>query len=530
MRKGTLLVPFLILNIFENKTMAKKPKNIISAENIVKTFPGVLAVDEADFSCRPAEIHGLVGENGAGKSTLMRILAGIYSPDEGEIYFKGELTDIQDYHEAIELGIDLVHQETSLFGELTVCENLFLERPISQRGTLNWGDMEGKAEEILERVGLETGVWKKVKTLGVAKCQKLEIAKALLKDPEVLLLDEPTAPLPRPDVESLFTLLRELREEGMAIIFISHQVDEVLEVASRITVMKDGATVETLMGDEVNRDQVIQRMVGRELGDIFPSREPITAKEGTGKTALKITDLLMPDWGTKVSMEVKEGEILGIGGLQGQGQEQLVRSLFGLVPRSSGSIESGPLNSFPKHPKQAQEGGLALIPSDRHRQGLLLIRSVLENLSLPTLDQRQNWGFIDQFEERNVVTDTAESLDIKASSLEQRVLYLSGGNQQKVVIGKWFMSLPRVLLMIEPTRGVDVATKQEIYTLLHNLAEDGISVIFTTTDMLELIGLCDRVKVMYSGRFTSELSGSRLTEENIIEAAIPEQHQFSNHE
>lgn len=504
-------------------------EGLLTAKGIIKTFPGVTAVDQANFHCSKGEIHALVGENGAGKSTLMGVLAGIYPPDQGEIYYRGELTEIRGYQEAMELGIALVHQETTLFSELTVCENLFLEKPLSSGGKLNWNIMEDRSKEILNRVSLDVGVWDKVKTLSVAERQKLEIAKALLKDPQVLILDEPTAPLPRPEVQNLFELLRELRNEGKTIILISHQVDEVLEIASLVTIMKDGSNVDTLKTSVVDRDQVISLMVGRELGDLFPDRHDYVSNEDDKKTALKVTDIYMPAWESKVDIEVKEGEILGIGGLQGQGQEDLIRSLFGLESNSRGKVEVGPLETFPQHPKQAKQGGLALIPSDRQKQGLVPIRSLLENLALPTLENRQNFGFIDKNKEHLELEDVKESLTIKASSLEQEVRFLSGGNQQKVVIGKWFISSPKVLLMVEPTRGVDVATKQEIYTLLDHLAESGISVIFTTTDILELVGLCDRVKVMYGGSFLSELTGSELNEDNIIQSAIPKQ-QLSNNE
>lgn len=504
-------------------------EELLTTKDIVKSFPGVTAVDHANFRCSIGEIHGLVGENGAGKSTLMGVLAGIYIPDQGEIYYRGELTEIRDYQEAMELGIALVHQETTLFSELTVCENLFLENPISGGGKLNWNLMEGRSKEILNRVSLDVGVWDKAKTLSVAERQKLEIAKALLKDPQVLILDEPTAPLPRPEVQNLFELLRGLKNEGKTIILISHQVDEILEIASLVTVMKDGSVVDILKTSVVDRDQVVSLMVGRELGDMFPDRQDYVSSGETRKTVLKVTDISMPTWESKVDIEVKEGEILGIGGLQGQGQEELIRALFGLESNSQGTVEVGPLETFPKHPKQAKQGGLALIPSDRQQQGLVLIRSVLENLALPTLENRESCGFIDQEKEHLEIEEVKESLTITASSLAQEVRFLSGGNQQKVVIGKWFIASPKVLMMVEPTRGVDVATKQEIYSLLNHLAESGISVIFTTSDILELVGLCDRVKVMYEGNFSGELSGSELTENNIIQSAIPKQ-QLSNNE
>lgn len=503
-------------------------EGLLVAKNIVKTFPGITAVDHANFYCGPGEIHGLVGENGAGKSTLMKVLAGVHSSEQGEIYHQGKLKEIPSYQKAMELGIALVHQETTLFSELTVCENLFLEKPISKVGKLDWGVMQGKAEEILNRVALKVDVWDKVKSLSVAERQKLEIAKALIKDPQVLILDEPTAPLPQPEIQKLFELLRGLRDEGKTIILISHQVDEILEVASLVTVMKDGSIVDTLKSEEVERDQVISLMVGRELGDLFPDRQPYTSNEATRNTALNVTNVLMPTWGSHVDIEVEEGEILGIGGIQGQGQEELIRALFGLNSNSQGKVEEGSLNSFPTHPKQAKQGGLALIPSDRQQQGLVPIRSVLENLALPTLENRESFGLIDQEKEFQVIKGVKEDLTIKTSSLDQDVRFLSGGNQQKVVIGKWFIASPKVLLMVEPTRGVDVATKQEIYNLLDQLAEEGISVIFTSTDILELVGLCDRVKVMYEGHFTSELTGNELTEDNIIKAAIPKEEPFTN--
>lgn len=494
---------------------------MFSMRDVVKTFPGVRAVDGVDFSCAGGEIRGLVGENGAGKSTLMGVLSGLYSPDSGELVVQGEPVNLSNYQDAVRAGITLVHQETSLIHEMTVCENLFLEDPHRRGGVLRWDSMADHAEEALRRLELDVDVWEKVRALSVAQRQKLEIAKALLKDPRVLILDEPTAPLPPEEVKKLFELLRELRESGVAIVFISHKLEEVRAIASNITVMKDGRVVETLSREEADRDRIIRGMVGRDLGEMFPGR-PDRGTEETSSTLLEVSQLRLPDWEQEVSLRLRGGEILGIGGLQGQGQHDLLRALFGLVADSRGRVEEGVLSSFPRHPADAREQGLALIPSDRQEEGLMLIRSVRENLSLPTLDDRQEGGVIVRDLEDRAIGEIIDELEIKLSSPAQRVMFLSGGNQQKVVIGKWLIADPRILLMIEPTRGVDVATKRQIYFLLRRLTDRGISVVFTTTDMRELVGLCDRTLTMYQGGFTAEFEGAEITEENIVEASIPE--------
>ncbi len=491
-------------------------QNKLQLQGITKTFPGVRAVDDVTLEFVGGEIHGLVGENGAGKSTLMKVLSGIYRADKGVIVLNGKQLTIHNYRDAVKFGIGLVHQEISVLPDLSICENLYLGSQALRKGFIDWGFMAQEGSRQLGQLGLNVNIWSTAKELTLAQQKIVDIVKVLRGEPMVLILDEPTAPLGPTEVKRLFELLQRLKKQHKIIIFISHRLDEVLEIADRITVMKDGRVVDTIPAEEATRDRIITMMVGRELGDLFPSKAKKDSKE---KSAISIK-LKLPTWETEIAFTVQQGEIIGIGGLQGQGQHELIQGLFGLAEDITGYIKIKEKKLIPRNARYMKQQGFALVPLDRQRQGLLLKRNVGENLALASLNKRSWWGFIRTKEEQADINKIVKELKIKASSLGQKVVFLSGGNQQKVVFGKWLLTNPKVLLLIEPTLGVDVATKRDIYFRLRELSQDGMVVLIATSDMLELIGLCDRVLIMYEGKVSAELTGEQITEQSIARAAV----------
>ncbi len=486
-------------------------------QGIVKTFHGTRAVDGVDFSCSRGEIHGLVGENGAGKSTLMKVLAGIHSADAGKIFLHGIERRFGGYSDARKAGIGIVYQELSLLPELTVAENIVMGAwPRNPGGLLNWDKTRTLSGTILRGIGVEIDPDTLVGSLPMALRQMVEISKVLSKESELIVFDEPTAPLSRDEVSILFNIFRDLKRRGKGIVFISHRLDEVLAISDRITVMKDGRTVVTDSAASFSEEKLIASMVGREFSEIFP------AKKGSSKDApvLFSFDGILHMSNKRVAFSVQEGEVLGFGGLQGQGQIELLQSIFGLGGCESLSLQILGTRVAVKNPIHAMRHGIALVPENRNEEGVFPILSVLENLSAPTVDHRKRLGFIRRLEEHSVVRDMVDRLSIRISSQRQQAQSLSGGNMQKLVIGKWLIFDPHVIVLLEPTKGVDVATKQQIYRLIRELAERGVAVIVNTSDMLELIGVCDRVLVMNRGMLTGCLEGSAITEESIMKASV----------
>ena len=490
---------------------------LMEMHGIVKTFQGTRAVDGVDFSCAQGEIHGLVGENGAGKSTLMKVLAGIHSPDAGKIFLHGVERRFGGYSEARNAGIGIVYQELSLLPELTVAENIVMGAwPRSTGGLLDWDTTRTISGAILKGIGVEIDPDTLVGSLPMALRQMVEIGKVLSQESELIVFDEPTAPLSRDEVNILFNIFRDLRQRGKGIVFISHRLDEVLAISDRITVMKDGRTMITDTAASFTEEKLITSMVGREVSEIFP------AKSGGGMDApvLFSFDAILRMSNRRVAFSVREGEVLGVGGLQGQGQLELLQSIFGLGGCDSLSLKIGGKLVTVKNPIHAMRHGIALVPENRNEEGVFPILSVMENLSAPTVDHRKLLGFIRRREERSVVRGMVDRLSIRIASHRQPAQSLSGGNMQKLVIGKWLIFDPRVVVLLEPTKGVDVATKQQIYRLIRELAARGVAVIVNTSDMLELIGVCDRVLVMNRGLLTGCLEGSSITEENIMKASV----------
>ena len=487
----------------------------LKMSGITKQFPGVRALDGVDFMLRQGEVHAIVGENGAGKSTLMNMLGGTLTPDSGSIELDGRAVSIAGPGESLRLGIGFVHQESNLLGNLTVLENVFLAREIRKGGCLDRRAMRREILGVNERLGYRLDPDAVVGALPLAEQQCVEITRALLAKPRILILDEPTAALDDSEVARLFGIVRKLRDEGVAVIYISHRLDEIFQLADRITVLKDGRLVGVREVKDITKDEVISMMVGRVLEDIYPRRDNIAP----GETLLEVENLTVPGSVKGVSFQVKAGEIVGLGGLEGQGQRDAVRAIFGDVPFTEGRITANGLVLKSRGIRGRIRRGVAYVTHDRRGEGLILHESVRRNSALASLYRRSCAGFIKGAQERAAVEENVEKMQIKVSSIEQKASTLSGGNQQKVMLARWLMTQPRVLMIDEPTKGVDVGARMSVYRIIDQLTREGIAILMLTSDMMELIGLSDRVLVFYEGRITGELKRGEATEEKIMLAA-----------
>ena len=500
-------------------------KVLLEMKNITKTFPGVKALDNVNLKVEEGEIHALVGENGAGKSTLMNVLSGIYpyGSYEGDIIYDGEVCKFDKIKDSEEKGIVIIHQELALIPYMTIGENMFLGNERGHKYALDWNETYGKADELLKTVGLKESSRTLIKDIGVGKQQLVEIAKALAKKVRLLILDEPTSSLNESDSQALLDLLLQFKKEGMTSIIISHKLNEVSYVADKITVIRDGSTIETLdkKTDEITEDRIIKGMVGRDLTDRFPKRENV-----------KIGDVLMEvkDWNVyhplyeerkvvdNVSINVKRGEVVGISGLMGAGRTELAMSIFG---RSYGTNISGQLfiNGKEVHlhnVKDAINNKLAYVTEDRKGNGLILSNPIKINTTMANLDAVSSHTVIDKDKEYAVAVEYKEKLRTKCPTVEQNVGNLSGGNQQKVLLAKWMFADPDVLILDEPTRGIDVGAKYEIYCIINQLVAEGKSVIMISSELPEVLGMCDRIYVMNEGRIVGELSREEASQEVIM--------------
>lgn len=489
----------------------------LEMQGIVKMFQATCALNGVDFDCAHGEVHGLVGENGAGKSTLMKVLVGVLSPDKGRTLINGEERRFANYSEARKAGIGVVYQELSLLPQLTVAENIAMGVwPKNQLGLIDWDTIRATSNGILKSIGVEIDPDLLVRSLPVALRQMVEIGKMLAQKPELIIFDEPTAALSHDEVMVLFRLINDLKKQGKGVIFISHRLEEVLAISDRITVMKDGQEVITDATSNLNELKLISCMVGREISEMFP---PKHARQRHPRE-LFTYDSVLNRSRSRVAFSIREGEVLGVGGLQGQGQLELLHSIFGLGGCEELKISINGQETSIKNPRQAMGQGIALIPENRNEEGVFLILSSLANLAATTIDRRQKLLFIDKRAEYQIVRDMINQLSIRATSYRQIAQSLSGGNMQKLVVGKWLIFNPRVIVLLEPTKGVDVATKRQIYLLIRQLADSGVAVVLKTSDMIELVGLCDRVLVMNQGFLTASLSGEEITEERIMEASV----------
>ncbi|MDR1535812.1 MAG: sugar ABC transporter ATP-binding protein [Planctomycetota bacterium] len=490
---------------------------LLEMRGITKSFAGNMVLNKVNFQCRGGEIHGLIGENGAGKSTLMKILAGVYSLDEGEIEVDGRAVAFAGYDQARRAGIRIVYQELSLLPGLSVAENILMGRWTRGRGGLiSWRGMNEMAREALERVGLgDLNPARLTGPLPIATRQLIEVAKALLHDPRIVVFDEPTSSLTEKEAARLFSLIHELKDQGKGIVFISHRLREVLDHCDRITVMKDAEKVLTDDASAFDENRLIVAMIGRELSAIYPGKRD----SPPGREIFSYRG--RPDGaGDELSFSVREGEVLGVGGLAGQGQIPMLESIFGLGKADGVTVTVAGEKYTIKKPGDAIRAGIALIPEDRNKQAAFHILSIMENIAASSLDRHSWFWLIKRISEFKAVRGVAERLKVRMTSLAQEVAYLSGGNIQKTIFARWLLASPRVMVLLSPTNGIDIGTKQQIYGLMRELAGKGIAIIVLTGDMMELIGLCDRVLVMYDNAIVRELAGPEITEENIMETSV----------
>ena len=498
---------------------------VIAYRGISKHFAGVRALEEVDFACAAGAIHGILGENGAGKSTLIKIMAGVLQPDSGEIRMAGRPVRFPAPRDATAAGIVCMFQELSLVPDLSVADNISIDRPPRRFGLIDRRAQAARAEALLARVRCEdVDPHALVRELSLSRRQMVEIAKALGRDPKVLILDEATSALTARDVATVYDLLAGLKAEGAAILFISHRMHEVDALCDTLSVFRNGRHIETFAKGERSEREIVHLMIGRDVEAQFPPKPPPGSLSAAARPAplLRVRGLR---WGNKlrgVDIEVHRGEIVGLGGLDGQGQKELLLALFGVLRDVDGEVEIGGRHGLPESPAAARSAAtrLALVPEDRKTEGLMLGMSVADNLLAASYAQVSRGPFIEPARARHAIEAGVAKLRIKVGALTDAVTTLSGGNQQKVVIAKWLAIDPDVILLNDPTRGIDVGTKQEIYRLMRDLAGSGKAILFYSSDYAELIGCCDRVSVLYDGRVVSEQSGDTVTEESLIAASL----------
>ena len=503
-------------------------KYILEMRNITKTFPGVKALDNVNLQVKPQHIHALVGENGAGKSTLMNILSGVYPHGEyeGDVIVEGEACVFRFINDSEAKGIAIIHQELALVPSLSVAENVFLGNEQAERGIINWNKTRNKTIEMLKLVGLDVHTDTLIKDIGLGKQQLVEIVKALSKDVKILILDEPTAALNDEDSDHLLDLLVDLKKKGITSIIISHKLNEVTKIADEITIIRDGKTIETLVKDvdDISEERIIKAMVGREITDRFPKRvhevgEVCFEVEGWDVfDPLDVTRQVLRD----ININIKKGEVVGIAGLMGAGRTELGMSVFGRAygAKISGTIKKDGKELVLHDVSDAIKNGIAYATEDRKTAGLILIDDIKRNITLPSLGSIKKKVVIDDNKEIKVGDDFREKLNIKSSSVLQKTGNLSGGNQQKVVFSKWIFADPDVLILDEPTRGIDVGAKYEIYTIINELAQNGKSIIMISSELPEILGMCDRVYVMNRGSIVGELSADEASQEKIMQCIM----------
>jgi ribose transport system ATP-binding protein len=482
---------------------------------IAKRFPGVLALSQVDLDLYPGEVLALIGENGAGKSTLMRILAGIEAPDAGIILIDGQPVRPGNVREALGHGVAVIHQELNLAGNLDIASNIMLgAEPTGLLAVVKREVLRAQARRAADTVGLQIPLSTIVDDLPTAQRQLVEIARALAMSSRILVLDEPTSSLSDKEAQALFAVMRSLKARGTAMIYISHRLGEIMDIADRAVVLRDGKRVGELQREQMDRGAMVRLMVGRDVSRLFPE----SAGRGRGGLALAVRDLRCPGLPGSFTFAVGKGEVLGLAGLVGAGRTELVRALFGVQPPTAGSMEIDGREVNVKSPRDAARHGVMLVPEDRKELGLLLEMTVKENIVLPRTALAKRLT-VDRKGDAELAARQSADLSIKTPSVEQIVRNLSGGNQQKVALAKWLALSPKVLILDEPTRGIDVAAKQEIHKLMRSLADSGVAVIMVSSEMEEVIGLSDRVLVMHEGAIQGELSGEQMTEENIMRLA-----------
>ncbi|MCY9665811.1 sugar ABC transporter ATP-binding protein [Paenibacillus alginolyticus] len=489
---------------------------LVRMENITVQFPGVLALNNVRFDVKRGEVHILLGENGAGKSTIMKVLAGVNTDYQGVIYYKNHEIKSLSVKEQIERGISMIFQETNLLKNLTVAENIFLGRqPTKSNGNVNWNLMNEQARKLLDAIGSNISEKAMVSSLSIGQMQVVEIAKALSYDADIIIMDEPTSALSQKEVEGLFKIIRELTSKGVAIVYISHRLEEIIQIGDRITVFRDGRYVETVPVDGITVDKLISMMVGRSLSEQYPKLhvEP-------GEKLLEVNNLVQKDSLNNISFYARSNEIVGFYGLMGAGRTELMRAVFGVDPFESGDIhiDGKPVNI--RNCLDARKHGIAFLTEDRKNQGLILDFSIKDNIPLVNFDNIMNWFGINQIMNTANCQKLTDSVRVKTPSLNQKTKFLSGGNQQKVVIAKWLNTDSQIFIFDEPTRGIDVGAKSEIYKIMNSLKKEGKAVIMVSSELPETLGVCDRLYVMHDGTITGCFDDmSELTEDEVIKYA-----------
>lgn len=488
---------------------------ILELKNITKRFSGVEVLHTVPFMLRPGEIHALLGENGAGKSTLVKVITGVHQPDGGEIFLNGEPVHFSDTRESRRAGIAAIYQELSLFPDLNVAENIFVGRqPMTLGRRIDWRKLYSESEKLLASLGVHLDLKQKARNLSIAQQQMVEIARAFSINARILIMDEPTSSLTLNEVAELFRLVRRLRDEGTAIIFISHRLEELFELADRVTVLRDGSYVDTRLMKDVTRDDLIRMMVGRKISNLFPKQDV-----QAGEVALKVEHLTREGAFWDVSFELRKGEILGMAGLVGAGRTNVARAIFGVEPPTSGTVQLDGREIRITSPQHAIELGLAYVPEDRQLHGLIPAMHITTNISLPMLPVYARRGWLQDKVERKAAYDAACQMEVRANSIWQKARELSGGNQQKVVLAKWLSTDPRILILDEPTRGIDVGTKAAVHALMSKLASEGMAILMISSELPEVLGMSDRIIVMHEGHMTAQFSRAEATQEKIISAA-----------
>ena len=485
---------------------------ILELNHITKTFPGVTALDDVHFDIRPGEVHALLGENGAGKSTLIKVASGVYEPDSGEIIIGGQPVRLGSPRDAQSHGIATIYQELLLYPELSVAENIFMgHAPRTRLGAIDWATMRSRSLEILASLNIDDmDVTRKVGSLTVGNRQRVEIAKALSMNARVLIMDEPTAAITESDVERLFSIIELLKQREVGIVYISHRLNEVFDIGDRVTVLRDGRYIATEPVDQMTEDKLVSMMVGRTIDNLFPKLDA-----QVGKVVLEVRNLTRKRVAHDVSFQLREGEIVGMAGLVGSGRSEIAQVIFGFTPAHAGSILVDGREVRITTPGQAMRYGIAYLPEDRGTQGLIRQMDLRANTSITVLRALSRATFINRQKETQLAHSTIQQLSIRAYGPQQLVGKLSGGNQQKVVVGKWLATRPRVLIVDEPTRGIDVGAKAEIHRLMSELAQQGMAILMISSEMPEILGMSDRILVMREGRLVAEFSRAEATQENI---------------
>jgi rhamnose transport system ATP-binding protein len=487
----------------------------IRLEGISKSFPGVKALNNVALSLYPGEVTALVGENGAGKSTLVKVLTGIYQPDEGAIYLGHEHTVFASAHAALKAGITAIHQETVLFDELSVAENIFIgHAPRGRFGLIDWNKMYASARALLKRAGADIDPKMRLRDLSIASRHLVAIARALSVDARVVIMDEPTAALSHKEIGELYELVERLKADGKAILFISHKFDEIFRIADRYTVFRDGQMIGEGLIKETSSNDLVRMMVGRDIGQVFPKKQ-VTP----GAPVLTVAGYCHPTEFDSIGFELRQGEILGFYGLIGAGRSEFMQALFGITKPSKGAIKIDGEVAVIRTPSEAVGKGIVYVPEERGRQGAITAMPIFQNVTLPSLSKTSRSGFLKLAEEFKLAREYTARLDLRAASLDQPVGTLSGGNQQKVVIAKWLATKPKVIILDEPTKGIDIGSKAAVHEFMSELAAQGLSVIMVSSEIPEILGMSDRVIVMREGRIVGEFARDGLTAETLVRAA-----------